>query len=279
MGRKKKSCFVIAPIGDDGSEARRRSDQVLKHIIRPAVEKKGYEATRADELAEPGLISSQVIQRVVDDPLVVADLTGRNPNVFYELAIRHSLRMPLVQLIEKGESIPFDVSDMRTIQVDHRDLDSVEEARIEIVRQVETLEKKQAPIETPISVSIDLQVLKSSEKQGDRDLADVLSGIADLRKSISAMAARLGPSSTTLVRGLKRTCLPVDLSYTNYWSDQEVARTFSEILRIVREIESSDKKDEVLEQLERRLTATARRSHSSKISAEDLIPLWLKADK
>jgi len=68
---------------------------------------------RADELAEPGIITSQVIQHIVDDQLVIADLTERNPNVFYELALRHALRKPVVQIIHRGEAIPFDVAGMR----------------------------------------------------------------------------------------------------------------------------------------------------------------------
>ena len=106
-----KNCFVISPIGEPDSETRKRADQILKHVVKPAVGECGYTAVRADEIDKPGIITSQVIQRVVTDPLVVADLTERNPNVFYELAIRHALRKPLVQLIKKGEQIPFDVAD------------------------------------------------------------------------------------------------------------------------------------------------------------------------
>ena len=102
-----KTCFVIAPIGEPESDTRSRSDLVLRHIIRPAVEAKGYKAIRADEISEPGIITSQVIQHVVDDSLVIADLTERNPNVFYELAVRHVFRRPPIQIIERREDIPF----------------------------------------------------------------------------------------------------------------------------------------------------------------------------
>jgi len=91
MASGKKSCFVIAPIGQEESETRNRSDLVLKHIIKPAAEECGYKAVRADEISEPGIITTQVIQRLIDDDLVIADLTERNPNVFYELAIRHAI--------------------------------------------------------------------------------------------------------------------------------------------------------------------------------------------
>ena len=147
---EEKTCFVISPIGETESDVRKRSDQVLKHVIRPAVSECGYEAIRADEIDKPGIITSQVIQHVVNDALVVADLTERNPNVFYELAIRHAIAKPLVQLMESGEQIPFDVAATRTIFVDHRDLDSVADAKIKIVEQIAELEADPTATETPI---------------------------------------------------------------------------------------------------------------------------------
>ena len=186
-----KVCFVIAPIGEPESETRKRSDQILKHVISPAAVECGYSATRADQISEPGMITSQVIQHIVDDPLVIADLTERNPNVFYELAIRHAIRKPLVQLIKKGEQIPFDVAGTRTIHVDHRDLDSVEEAKAEIVAQIQSLEADSSTLETPISVSLDLQLLKQSDNPEQRSLADVLSVISELRTTIGGLEKRM----------------------------------------------------------------------------------------
>jgi hypothetical protein len=186
-----KICFVIAPIGEAGSDIRKRSDQVLKHVIAPAVETCGYDALRADQISEPGMITSQVIQHIVDDPLVVADLTGWNPNVFYELAIRHALRKPLVQMIKRGEQIPFDVAGTRTVYVDHKDLDSVEEAKAEIEKQVKALEKDPSNIETPISVSLDLQLLRQSENPEQRSLGDLLAVITELRSGLSSLEKRL----------------------------------------------------------------------------------------
>ncbi|MHB1158572.1 MAG: hypothetical protein ACYC26_17240 [Phycisphaerales bacterium] len=187
-----KLCFVISPIGDPDSETRKRSDQVLKHVVRPAVTSCGYKAVRADEIDKPGMITSQVIQHVVNDALVIADLTERNPNVFYKLVIRHALRKPLVQITRKGEAIPFDVAGTRTIYVDHKDLDSVEAAKNEIIEQVKALEKDASDIETPISVSLDLQLLRQSEKPEERSLADLVAAVVDLRASLSKVELRIG---------------------------------------------------------------------------------------
>ena len=149
-----KNCFVIAPIGESDSDTRKRSDQVLKHVIIPAVASLGYEAVRADQIEKPGIITSQVIQHIISDSLVIADLTEYNPNVFYELAIRHALRKPFIHLIQEGERIPFDVANTRTIHVNHRDLDSVDSAKNEIINQIKSLEEDASNIETPFSVSL-----------------------------------------------------------------------------------------------------------------------------
>ena len=138
------------------------------------------------------MITSQVIQHIVDDPLVIADLTGMNPNVFYELAIRHAIRKPLVQIVNKGEKIPFDVAGMRTIPVDHHDLDSVEEAKAEIQKQIRVVEgKKPDQIESPISVSVEIQTLRQSDRPEDRTLAEIVSAISQMRSDVATLDKRL----------------------------------------------------------------------------------------
>ena len=143
-------------------------------------------------LDKPGMITSQVIQHVIGAPLVIADLTERNPNVFYELAIRHAIRKPIIQIIRKGENIPFDVAGARTIFVDHRDLDSVATAKSSIVEQVEFMEENPSEdIETPISSSLDLQYLQQSKDPEQRSLADILPVLSDIRTGLSSLEERL----------------------------------------------------------------------------------------
>lgn len=202
-----KTCFIIAPIGEEASETRKRSDQVLKHVFKPAATECGYNAIRADEISEPGIITSQIIQHIVEDPLVIADLTDRNPNVFYELALRHAIKKPLVQAIRKGDNLPFDVAGMRTIPIDHHDLDSVEEGRKELAAQIRAVEKKSpAQIETPVSVSLELQQLRQSDNPEQRTLADLLSAVTEIRtglnnldKKVSAPESLLPPSYLRMI--------------------------------------------------------------------------------
>jgi len=117
----KKICFFIAPIGKEGEEQRKHSDMMLESLITRALEGEDLEVVRADKISDPGMISAQVIEYILRSALVIADLSFHNPNVFYELAIRHMLGKPTVHVIRKQDPIPFDVKDFRTIEVDTED--------------------------------------------------------------------------------------------------------------------------------------------------------------
>lgn len=230
-GDDERVCFVIAPIGEEGSETRTRSDQVLNHIIVPAAEECGYTAMRADQISEPGLITPQIIQHLVEDPLVVADLTGHNANVFYELAVRHAVRKPMVQIIQAGERIPFDVAGTRTIEVDHRDLDSVARCHQEMVRQIQTVEKDVSQIDTPISVAIDLQSLRRSENPLEKSNAEIISMLQDLRTAVSDLASRPQPAAPLdleIVEELMYVLAKLDASLTVEPEEEPARQQFEE---------------------------------------------------
>ena len=180
-----KICFVISPIGEEGSEVRLRADQVLRHVIEPVASACGYRAIRADKISEPGIITSQVIQHVVEDPLVIADLTGRNPNVFYELAIRHAVRKPVIQLMDSAETLPFDVAPIRTIQLNYRDLDSVEGARQELRRQIGAVEQNLGEVDTPFSVTVQLQSLRRSDNPQEQSAGEIMAMLQNLQAGLN----------------------------------------------------------------------------------------------
>jgi hypothetical protein len=113
-----RRCFVISPIGADGSAVRQHADDVFDYIIKPAVAECGLVAHRSDHLLEPGKISAQMFREILTGDCCVALLTGHNPNVFYELAVAHTAGTPVVALIEKGEALPFDLHDWRCVRYD-----------------------------------------------------------------------------------------------------------------------------------------------------------------
>lgn len=116
-GRPRR-CFVISPIGDEGSAIREHADDVLTFIIEPALRECGVEAVRSDHLMEPGRISDQMFRELFNDDFCIALITGRNPNVYYELALAQASGRPVIVLLSRDEELPFDIQDMRTVRYD-----------------------------------------------------------------------------------------------------------------------------------------------------------------
>jgi hypothetical protein len=158
----KKKCFVIAPIGEEGSAHREHSDTVLNYIINPVLDALGFEpGDRADKLGKPGIITTQILERIAKDDLVIADLTDHNPNVFYELAIRHGMRKPFIQMIKGDQKIPFDVGQQRTIKFDATTLKGGELAKTELTAQVKACFAEGFEMETPLGRAFDFQALQA----------------------------------------------------------------------------------------------------------------------
>ena len=113
-----KKCLVICPFGPEGSEIRERSNQLFKDLIEPTLTAEGYDETyRLIDDAQPGSIGNQMITDLYNADLVIADLTNLNPNVFYELALRHSVAKPFIHISDNVENIPFDIKEISVIRI------------------------------------------------------------------------------------------------------------------------------------------------------------------
>jgi len=109
--------YVICPIGPQESDIRTRSNEILEYIIEPAVTESGLKVDRADKDQSPGNITAKIIQSILDARVVIADLTGHNPNVFYELGVAHSFGVRVVMLNDSTQNQPFDVHNERAIEL------------------------------------------------------------------------------------------------------------------------------------------------------------------
>jgi hypothetical protein len=106
-----EDCFVLMPYGD-------RSDRYYVKVYAPAVEAAGLHPVRADSLFRPSPILEDIWRFTRDSQVLLADLSGRNPNVFYEVGLAHAIAKPVVLVAASMEDVPFDLRGLRVLVYD-----------------------------------------------------------------------------------------------------------------------------------------------------------------
>lgn len=181
---KKKHCFIVTPIGGVVSDVRRATDGLISSVLKPVLTEQGYEVHVAHEISLTGSITRQVVQHLLEDDLVIANLTTLNPNVMYELAVRHCVGKPVVTIAENGTNLPFDIAEERTIFFEN-DMRGVVEL-ISSLRQVIVANEEKPIVDNPVLRVREHKVLVESLEQGDANeiLADRLDNIEELLVSL-----------------------------------------------------------------------------------------------
>ena len=110
------TCFVMMPFGS-------WSDRYYQEIYIPAIKEAGFEPIRADELFTTGSVVEQIWEQIQKAKLLLADLSGKNPNVFYELGLSHAGGKPVVFTAAELDDVPFDLRHLRVIIYDVREPD------------------------------------------------------------------------------------------------------------------------------------------------------------
>lgn len=114
--KENKDCFVIMPIAECEGYEPDHFAHVYNDIIKPAVARTDYIATRADEVKETNLIHLDILKKLIDAPIAICDLSTRNPNVLFELGIRQAFDKPVVLIQEKGTPKIFDIGPLRYLE-------------------------------------------------------------------------------------------------------------------------------------------------------------------
>jgi hypothetical protein len=103
-----ETCFVMMPFGS-------WFDKYYQDIYAPAIRDAGFEPVRADELFSTGSVVEQIWEQIEKSAVLLADLTDKNANVFYELGLAHAARKPVVFTSRRVDDIPFDLRHLRVI--------------------------------------------------------------------------------------------------------------------------------------------------------------------
>lgn len=195
-----KKCFVISPIGEDGSEVRKRADKVFKYIISPVCEESGFEPIRVDKINQADSITQTIIDYIITSELVIADITGHNPNAFYEMGYRASTGKPMLHLKEKDEKIPFDIAGIRAFDYDLSDLDSVAEIKTRLIKTIGAMS-----FESEENAHIEKESLLSEYYANNVQLLPILYEIQD---EISNLKNEIHNKDTETIQAIVKASVP-----------------------------------------------------------------------
>ena len=225
----RKSCFVITPIGADNSPTRRAADGLINSVLKPTLKELGFETFVAHEISAPGSITRQVIEHVLEDELVVVNLTELNPNVMYELVVRHCVGLPVVVLCENGTKLPFDISDERTIFFNN-DMYGVVDLKPRLIAAIASAIDDQTEPDNPVYRVSQSKVLRDAA-QGDDVQGALLRKLDYIESSLSELRRSSAPVTAASLTDYPHTYL-VRLA-----ADREKAREIMRLLRAIPGIE------------------------------------------
>ncbi|MGV1990051.1 hypothetical protein ACQZ5N_25875 [Agrobacterium sp. 22-221-1] len=178
---KKKTCFVVGPIGDDESEDRIHADWLLEDIIEPVFDQHFPEflVTRADKISNPGQITSQVITALLESDLVIADLTTLNPNAFYEIGIRHTVQKPIIHMHLEGQRIPFDIAPFRSVKFSRQRPKDIKAARAVLEEFIREATSTEHQVDNPVTFSRGKIEFEKSATPAEKVVQDQMTAILD----------------------------------------------------------------------------------------------------
>jgi hypothetical protein len=203
-----KNCFIISPLGLDKSEIRRKADGLILSVLKPILIDEGFNVIAPHEIDAPGSITRQVIKHLLEDELVIANLTGLNPNVMYELAVRHSKRLPVVCVVERDTILPFDIATERTIFYDD-DMAGVEDLKPKLIKAIEEATREKEP-DNPVYRVVSESIMR--EVSPKNTSVYILERLDELSSQISQLKNYNNSYSTPLIKKVR---LKLSLSKEN----------------------------------------------------------------
>jgi hypothetical protein len=129
------TCFVMMPFGE-------WFDRYYQDIYIPAIKEAGFEPVRADELFGSGSVVEQIWEQVMKAKVLLAELTGKNANVFYELGLAHAAKRPVVFTAAQVEDVPFDLRHLRVIVYETKEPEWASKLRQKVTEYLKNAHKE-----------------------------------------------------------------------------------------------------------------------------------------
>lgn len=178
-----KRCFLITPIGEAGSVHRKRADWIYRHV-QSVCSELNVEADRADMMPGTPMITNRIFEAINSSELCVADFSDLNPNVLYEVGVRHSFRMPIVHLAEEGTKLPFDNAQHDTIFYDLSDVGSVDRLKERLRASLIAMLEPSYQTSNPVTIALGMIEASRSGDSKDKLIAQMAERLSSIEKRL-----------------------------------------------------------------------------------------------
>lgn len=142
-----KDCFVIMPFSTSQSHKEEEWTEIFENFFKPAWNSFNIDCYRTK--VPRGSITKDIIEKLFSASIVFADLTDSNPNVMYELGVRHTFKKPSVMVKTKGSKIPFDVNDYNVFEYRYTPK-GLEELKTHLSSVIEDIQKSPRRADNPV---------------------------------------------------------------------------------------------------------------------------------
>lgn len=185
----KPRCFVIMPISDTHGYESGHFGRVYEHVLKPAIIQAGYQPVRADDAVKTDYIVVGIIRQIVEADVVLCDYSARNPNVMYELGIRHAFNKPVVLIKDRKTEKIFDIQGLRYTEYDESlRIDSVQK---DIAKITAAIQETTSSSDGAINSVVELANIRAAEVPAGQtvsaDTGILLQAISSLESRISGL--------------------------------------------------------------------------------------------
>ena len=237
-----RSCFVVMPFGD------RYLNEYYSKIVRPAVEELEIEVIRADDIYGTRTVIDDVFDQIKNATVIIADVTGKNPNVNYELGAAHILEKNVIILSQTMDDVPFDYQHRRIITYDPKSIDFAQKLKKDIQSTIDqmpqiiasknttNLNADMAELEYTITDTPDPSVviikgqdqfIKISTRDGRADKWEKGQAIDTLRKAAELSSFLNHSHETVKIRRIFHDCCGSSTIFLDYLIDASFTPTLT----------------------------------------------------
>jgi hypothetical protein len=187
--------FVIMPFDDD-------FNKIYDSFISVSLIEAGYDVFRADDIHSQQNILKDIVESIVKSDLIVADLTGSNPNVFYEVGLAHAFQKDAILITQEIDDLPFDLRSYRIISYNTQFYE-INKAKIELIKLAVGARNKEVPFGSPVTdfmsglsdktiIQEEKAVKSTAGEAGLLDyLVDMEDGFEKLTETVSCVALEM----------------------------------------------------------------------------------------